>query len=180
VIFFSLALLACASADRRDQPPKLEVRWSGTERGSVAAAATAEWCAPLRLLEIQSLAGDSGVALAIYPAESLTPGKYGVQAPTRADSLRPAAALALRWPGPTSVKGFQGDTGSVMLRRHGSGLVSGTLAARARSVADTGRIDVSGSFQNLAVRPATRGCARSDTASADTGKRAPAADTLVH
>lgn len=178
----ALPLVGCANVDRRQKPASIEVRWSGSERGRLAVEAIAEWCSALRLLEIQALAGDSGVALAIYPTDSLIAGRYRVVAPDRADSLRPAAALALRWRGPTSVKGFQSDTGSVVLRRSAAGMLSGTLAARARSVVDTGRVDVSGSFENLRVRPAARGCVRPprDTTGADTTERAPGADTLVH
>jgi hypothetical protein len=178
----ALSLLGCANVDRGQKPARIEVHWSGSERGNMGVNATAEWCAALRLLEIQAVAGDSGVALAIYPSDSLVAGRYGVVAPARADSVRPAAALALRWRGPTSVKGFQSDTGSVVLRRTASGVLSGTLITRARSVVDTGRVDVSGSFENLQVRPASRGCVPPprDTAQADTGKRAPGTDTLVH
>jgi hypothetical protein len=95
--------------------------------------------------------------------------------PVKAESLPRAAALALRWLGQNVVQGFQGESGRVVLQRSSSGLYSGRVTARARSVNDTQRISVSGSFRDLAVRRDSLGCAppeddaESDADSADTG-----------
>jgi hypothetical protein len=108
--------------------------------------------------------GDTGIALALYPTKAITAGVYRVTDPARAESLPPAAGVAVRWPTQNLVQGFQGDSGVVQLERSGSGLFSGRVGARARSVVDTQRIRLSGNFRDLAVRPDTRGCPPADSA----------------
>jgi hypothetical protein len=139
---------------------QIDVRWTGSERGRLAGRATAEWCPILRLLEIRAIRGDTGVALAIYPADTITPGQYRIIAPARAESLPPAAGIALRWATQTAVKGFQGESGSVAVDRSPSGELSGRITATARSVTDTQRVTIDGSFRDLMIRRQTRGCAR--------------------
>jgi hypothetical protein len=156
---------------------QLDLRWTGTDEGKISSQATAEWCGLLRLLEIRGIRGDTGVALAIYPVDTLVPGKYLVKDPSRADSLRPAAGVAVRWATRTSIRGFQGESGSVVFERAGSGPLSGRLQALARSATDTGRINITGTFQNLSVRTSTRGCVRPPR---DSTRDAPPPDTLIH
>ena len=176
----TVLLLGLPACNRRSPSPggggQIDMRWTGSGGGRLSGPATAEWCAIHRLLEIRSIRGDTGIALALYPADSLTSGRYRVRRPAQAESLRPAAGLALRWAAQTSIKGFQGESGSVLLERTGSEALSGRLVATARSVADTGRLQVSGTFTELALRPASRGCTRPPSDTLD----APAVDTLVH
>jgi hypothetical protein len=155
---------------------QIDVRWTGSERGRLTGRAGAEWCSRLRLLEIRGIKGDTGIALAIYSLDTLTPGEYPVTNPVRAESLPPAAGIALRWAAQTAIKGFQGESGLVALERARSGKLSGRVTATARSVSDTGVLDVSGTFQGLAVRTPTRGCAPPAADTLD----APSGDTLVH
>ena len=145
----------------------LQVRWSGREPGRLSAGATAGWCAPRHVLEVRSIQGDTGVALAFYPAETLTAGVYRVVEPTRAESLPPAAAVALRWLTPKIVQGFRGESGSVRLQRSSSGQVSGEMSLRARSVVDTERVTLTGSFHGLTLQlqpPRCGGAAGADGA----------------
>ena len=137
---------------------RLEAEWNGTPGAKVAGEATAEWCDSLRLLEIRALHGDTGIAVAIYPVGQFEPGRFPVVPPARADTTRPAAAVALRWFAETSIRGFQADSGQVVVEQAGPGLYAGTFAARASSVADTASLAVRGSFRGLAVRPMLRGC----------------------
>jgi hypothetical protein len=58
----------------------------------------------------------------------------------------------------TAVKGFQGDSGTVILERSGSGRLSGSLSARARSVLNGEQIRLNGKFERVAVMPQKRGC----------------------
>jgi hypothetical protein len=155
----------------------LDVRWTGAGRGKITGPATAEWCSPRRLLEIRTVQGDTGIALALYPAETIATGKYRVVDPAKAESLPPAAGVALRWLTQTTVQGFQGDSGVVDLERSASGLLSGRFRIRARSVVDTQRVNVTGTFEDLAVRPESRGCVAPGTRS---GEHAEPPDTGVH
>ena len=167
-------LIALAGCPGRSRTGSLELRWKGTDRGVFSGPASGQWCGPLRLLEIRSVKGDTGVAVAIYPRDTLAAGTYPVRPPLKAESLPPAAAVALRWAGPTSVKGFQGESGHVVLERPSGGAVSGRLTTAARSATDTGFLEVTGQFRDLAVRSSKVGCIAGDTIDA------PRTDTLVH
>ena len=168
-----VAMLLCSGCRDRGGG-HLELRWKGSARGALAGAATADWCALLRLLEIRTVKGDTGVAIAIYPTEALASGTYPIKPPGKTEPSPPAARLALRWPGQTSIRGFQGDSGSVILDRSSNGIVSGRVSAFAHSVTDTGALEVSGRFRELRVQMPKEGCVAADTLNA------PPIDTLVH
>jgi hypothetical protein len=139
---------------------QIDVRWTGSERGRLSGSATAEWCSILRVLEISALRGDTGIAVAIYPADTIISGTYRIVDPAKAESLPPAAGIALRWAAEIAIKGFQGESGSVVLDRSRSGQLSGRITAAARSVTDTQRVTIDGSFRDLTIRPQARGCSR--------------------
>jgi hypothetical protein len=150
---------ACRPAsDRTPRSGHLDASWTGSNRGEISAPATAEWCAIRRLLEIRAIQGDTGVALALYPAETIAAGSYRIVDPVKAESIPQAAGVALRWFAQTAVDGFQGESGTVILERSRSGQLSGSVKAGARSVADTRRVAINGSFRDLTVRPESRGC----------------------
>jgi hypothetical protein len=154
----------------------LEVAWQGKEPGRISGKADAGWCSLRQVLEIQTVQGDTGIALALYPGKSLVPGAYRVLDPGKAESLPPAAGVAVRWLGKSVIQGFQGDSGRVDLERSGSGLLSGRVQAHAHSVVDTQRIVLTGTFRDVAVRPDSLGCAPPEPADED----ADPADTGVH
>jgi hypothetical protein len=171
-----VGLPGCNRAPASGGGGQIDLSWTGSERSRVSGSATAEWCSILRLLEIRTIRGDTGIALAIYPADTITPGEYRVLDPAKAESMPPAAGIALRWVTQIAIKGFQGESGSVVLDRSPSGELSGRVTAGARSATDTGRLEVTGTFRDLAVRASTRGCDRPDADTVD----APSGDTLVH
>jgi hypothetical protein len=138
--------------------PRLELRWKGTDSATVRAPATASWCDSLNVLEIVALAGDTGVAIAIYPRERIGTGAYPVRPPAAADSLPPSSAIALRWFSQTAVRGFQSDSGALSLTRESDGTLSGRFRAAAHPVGGRGVLTLTGSFMGLRERPATRGC----------------------
>src|SRR3954470_14505484 len=125
-------------ANRLPSEPHLELTWSGKDQGKLSGAATAQWCEPRRFLEIHAVQGDTGAALALYPERALAAGSYPVVDPPKAESLPPAAGVALRWLGPTVVQGFQGDSGRVILERWSKGLWLAGLGDGARSGVGTG------------------------------------------
>ena len=138
---------------------QIDAHWTGSERGKLSGPAIAEWCPVLRVLEIRGIRGDTGIAVAVYPSDSLTSGKYRIVLPPPADSL-PRANIGLRWASETSIKGFQGDSGYVVVERARSGELAGRITAAARSIADTQRVSIEGSFKDLTIRPQARGCVR--------------------
>lgn len=136
----------------------MEARWTGSDTGQVSGPATAEWCSERRLLEIRAVYGDTGFAMVLYPLDTVDADTYRVVPPAGADSLAPSAVVALRLFSPTAIKGYQGDSGNVVLKRSGSGELSGTVEARSRSVLRAELLRISGKFRDLVVAPQTRGC----------------------
>jgi hypothetical protein len=152
-----MAPAGCAQQSAGSQA-RLEAQWIGSDTGKVAGSPTAEWCDSLRLLEIQVVRGDTGIALALYPTDSMLGGTYRVLPPARADSSPPASAVALRWFASTAIRGFQGDSGSVVVERNGAGKLSGKFEVGAKSATDARRIKLRGSFHEVVPRPAAAGC----------------------
>lgn len=175
--------LGCSSGEPADsRPGSLEVEWVGSDTGKLSAPAVAEWCEGLKLLELRAIHGDTGIALVFYPSgsgpradsvsrtgsvakpdsvapgDSVTPGDYPVIAPERADSSRPSAAVALRWFAETSIRGFRGESGTVVLEATGPGTSAGRFSAYLRSATEGSRLTVTGSFKGLSITPAPEGC----------------------
>lgn len=176
-LLLSLLVSCHPGPDKSAKVGHLEVQWTGSHQGRITGPATAEWCADRRLLEIRTVQGDTGIALALYPAKTLVSGRYRVVDPTQAESLPPAAGVALRWLTQSAVQGFQGDSGTIDLERSGSDQLSGQLRGRARSVVDTQKILLSGTFRDLTLRPQGRACA---APSERPGARAEPGDTGLH
>jgi len=166
--FLLLWLLAgCTQKPRGPGLGQITMRWEGSREGSLSGPATAGWCSVLRVLEIRSIRGDTGVALALHPGETLAMGSYRIVEPARAESVPPAAGVAVRWLSQNLVQGFQGDSGRLDLERSSSGGLSGRVHARAHSVVDTQRIVLTGSFRDLMPAPDSLGCAPADTTEDD-------------
>jgi hypothetical protein len=110
------------------------------------------------VLQVRVIQGDTGIALAVYPGKALEGGVYPVVDPVKAESVPPAASVALRVVTKNLVQGFRGDSGRVNLESSRSGRFSGSVSARARSVIDTQRVTLNGTFRDLRVVPDTAGC----------------------
>lgn len=155
-------LLALAACSRPAAPPperaRLEADWTGSDTGRLSGRATAEWCDSLRVLEIRAVRGDSGVAVALYPADSVLADSYPVLPPARADSAPPGAAVGLRWFAETAVEGFRSDSGAVVVESAGTGGITGRFVAYVRSVSGADRLALRGRFRDVPVVPAARGC----------------------
>lgn len=152
-------VIACSNPpDRRAEGGWLEARWTGVDSGQLAAPATAEWCGERRLLEIRAIRGDTGVALALYAVDTIDANTYPVVSPDGADSQPPSASVALRVFSASAIQGYQGDSGTVVLERSGSGELSGTVEATARSVASGQQLTITGKIGDLVMVPQGRGC----------------------
>jgi len=165
-----LALLTACDIRESQQTlaGRLEAQWAGADSGKVSTHAAAEWCAERIWLEIRAIQGDTGLAMVLYPVDSIVSDSYPVVDPTRADSVRPSASLGLRLFSQTAVKGYRGDSGAVLLVRSSSGQLSGSVTARARAVPNGEPLRLSGKFERVAVVPQQRGCvAESPDSSAD-------------
>lgn len=155
-----LALAGCAQGGHEpaQQGARLEVEWTGADTGKLSGPAVAEWCGPLHQLQIRALQGDSGIALALYSTDTVRPDSYPVLPPERADSMPPAAAVALRLFQETAVKGFRGDSGRVILDRPVGGRFSGRFRVALQSATDGSRLRASGRFRGVTPVPSAREC----------------------
>ncbi len=153
-----LVLAGCRAPSPSGNTGHLELRWNGPRAGSISGPASAGWCAQRKVLQVHVIRGDTGVALAVYPGKAPEPGVYRVVDPVKAESVPPAASVALRVLTQNLVQGFQADSGRVNLESAALGRFSGSVSARARSVVDTQRISLSGTFRDLKVVPDTAGC----------------------
>jgi hypothetical protein len=82
----------------------------------MAVPVTGRWCVGPGRLDLRATAGDTGLALALYPMDSVgLAGVYPVFEPGGPVQVRPGAAVALRWMGKVLVQGWWGDSGSVTL-----------------------------------------------------------------
>ncbi|MGN6393205.1 MAG: hypothetical protein ACTHM9_13305 [Gemmatimonadales bacterium] len=136
------------------------------------AGAAAEWCDSLRMLQVRSIKGDTGVAIVLYPGPRMQPGEYPVRPPEEADSVSPpAAALAARWLSATAVQGFQAESGVVTLTRAPDGSLDGRFHATGHGLPISLRLAIAGSFEGLREARAPRSCA--GTPHADTMRAGP-------
>ncbi len=158
---FGLSLvLACAKdGGELGGGPMLTVHWTGADTAAFTAPVRAERCDSQPLVQIRAISGDTGVGLVLFDSGTARAEHYPVRRPETADSASPAAAVALRWFAKTAVQGFQGDSGDVAVRRGGDGKLSGTFRAKARAINGTGRLELTGSFDEVGVEPAAAGCA---------------------
>ena len=153
-------MTACSREEPADHPGgTLEVQWTGSDTGKLAAPAVAEWCDSLRMMELRAMHGDTVIALVLFPTVSVAQGEYPIVPPERRDSSRPSSAMALRWFAETSIRGFRGDSGSVTVAAIGPGAGAGRFSGRVRSATEGSRLTVTGTFQGLTVTPAPTDCA---------------------
>ena len=121
-----------------------------------AVRARAHWCATDSSLEILGTRGDSGVAIALFPADSTAPGAYVVVGPDQALTPRPRARVAARWFGRTLVEGYYSVSGVVNLS--GGTQLSGDVTATLQGFTATGQEEIRGTFRGLTVHPADLPC----------------------
>jgi len=98
---------------------RLRASWDGPKAGKLRAPATASWCPRAARLEIESVQDDAGIALVIYPSESLRAGRYEAFDPGVYPIQHTGSAAAARWFTEQEVRGYQSDSGSADLTRDG-------------------------------------------------------------
>jgi hypothetical protein len=127
----------------------LRARWTGADSGTAKLAARASWCGKSGPLLVFATAGDTGIALAVYPKDSLLTGVYAVTDPSHGVP-RPGAAVAARWARRLAASDLRGQTGQVTLRR-GEGTISGSFETHAEGVGSRSEISISATFSRVPV-----------------------------
>ena len=142
----------------------LQAVWTGSDRGRLAAKATAVWCRDARLAQVTAMQGDTGISLLIHPADSLAPGRYPVVDPANARTSAPAAALALRLLGTTAVVGYRSESGTVTVERVAGGRVWGRFESQAKvATALAGTVKLNGRFAAVPVITGGSACPTDST-----------------
>src|SRR5262249_12058119 len=140
---------------------RITATWTGAEKGSMSASAAAVWCSATRTAQLTAVVGDTGIGILIHPADSLVPGRYPVMQPGDARTKAPAAAIGLRLINPTSVAGYQSQTGALILERVELTRISGRFDATARSATGAaGTVRVSGRLVNVPLARRGAKCSR--------------------
>lgn len=156
VILAAVAVAAaCAGSD--EPAGVMEVEWSGPDTALIRASATALWCREGHWLEVTGLLGDTGVAVVVYPADTVRTGQYAVHDP--ADSLGSGAGVALRWFGEDAVHAFQSRSGSVTVSDDEGGTVRGRFEALVVAVIRPETLTVTGEFRRTSVTLGADECA---------------------
>ena len=162
----ALGVLGCGDSPARSG--RIEVAWTGADTGRFEAAVLARWCAEDSLIEIIGESGDSGVAVALFPADSLRAGAFPVGTRSQ-DMARPHARVALRWVSETLVVGYYSLSGLVTVDRGTE--VAGRVEATLKSVVDRGQLNLTGTFREVTVTPGPAGCGSADSTLPYTGVR---------
>ena len=137
--------------------PALHAYWTGTDTGKAVLPARAALCGEHGPLLILAQAGDTGIGLAIYAADSLVPGRYPIFDPTRG-KLRTGAALAARWTRKLAVADLRGVQGELVL----DGIrptLAGHLSGRTTGALTSGSVAIEASFKAIPVVTGGADCA---------------------
>ncbi len=119
-VLLAATCAGCSMAPPRDG--RIEARWTGVRTGHAAPPASAAWCASARRLVIMGTHGDTAIGFTVFPAGDTIGGTVAVLDSTASDTVRPRAAVALRWVDSVSVPAFAGASGAVRLARRGARL----------------------------------------------------------
>ena len=160
-----LAVASCAAgpdSPARSRAGTISVEWTGRERGSFSATATARWCAADTLLEVIAVRGDTAVGLTLIARDSLRAERYTVNETQLFTPGRPQANVALRMLGSVNLLGFDAMGGHVHVTQGGGQVVSGTLEVRLRPVASNDTLQMKGSFERLPITLVEGLCGRAN------------------
>lgn len=138
-----LALPGCSRGAR------LTVSWTGADSGSATLPATAVRCE--RVLRLEAMSGDTGVALLLYLSPKVVQDSgLPVKPADEARRTRPSAAVAARWVDSARVDGYRGVEGMVRPRVDGK-RVAGSFTALTRREGDLAEVTLTGSFRGVPI-----------------------------
>jgi hypothetical protein len=145
-----LLLAACQGTGER----MLKTRWViENDTTAFQAPVIAAWCRESQRLDLLAMRGDSGIGLALYPADSVElAAVYTVTEPGGPIQIRPGAGVAIRRFGKTVVEGFWGRTGTVTVTQSKRGRLGVIIDAKlVSSVLSGPAIALTGSADGIPV-----------------------------
>jgi len=159
LLFLACLGAACSSAGAGKG--EIRVAWQLPDRqGEFVLAADATLCRETGMVELLAASGDTGVGIALFPADSATvvPGAYPVfDGGTVLQEPRPGANLALRWFDRLTLEAFQALNGEVLIDA-GNAVLSGSFDVESEGIERSDSIRVSGRFSGVPLRELAVGC----------------------
>jgi hypothetical protein len=158
VVALGTALLGCRP--KVDVGPiDLNVEWAGTEQGHFVGRLAATHCRETGIVELIALRGDTGIAGALFLADSskLASGVYPVFISTTVTEPRPGALAAARWFTSTLVAAYEA-IGGVIQVESGDTVLSGKLDLHMQSVERQDTLHLTGRFDRVRVVRADTSC----------------------
>jgi len=153
-----LAGLAACTGSASGDTGRLTASWKGGDSGRLAAPANAAWCSVGGLLEIMAVAGDSGIAVLLYPTDGIRSGNFTVIDPLREPVHAGGAALAARWPSADQIIGFRGVSGKVALRVENGQLAGDLEGLLLRPGAEAESLHFTASFASIRADSGPTAC----------------------
>ena len=155
----SLLALGACSGQSGGNDGQLSAEWNGARRGAFSDRATATHCAESGIVFIEAIRADSGVAMALYPADSavIAPGTFPAMSGSTPNPPKPVVFVGLRSFEATEVRGWEAHGGTVTLDTAG-GLLSGSFDLRMQLVDGTDTLKMTGTLTAVRVVHDTAGC----------------------
>ncbi|MEO8200035.1 MAG: hypothetical protein ABI679_05880 [Gemmatimonadota bacterium] len=151
-----VVILAC-SADGAGNRGILDVSWSGSDTGRLHVAARGYWCREDSVLVIRGERGDSGIAVALFPRDSVTRDSFTIDGVGQS-AARPHGRVGLRWLGENLVVGYYSLSGTAVVNSDSP--LEGRVQATLKSAVDGTQIKIAGTFSKLDILPSPSGCGR--------------------
>lgn len=157
-LLFSLCVVAL-SACQPTADGRLEAEWRGAVRGAFSDQATASHCAETGIVLIEAIRADTGIALALYPADSsvIAPGTVPVLPGSTPNPPKPLVLAGLRSFDAIEVKAWEGYGGTVTLDTAG-GVLSGSFQIRLQVVNGSDTLALTGRLVAVPIVRDTAGC----------------------
>lgn len=157
-VFGLLAALSACTGGASGDAGRLTAKWKGGDSGQIATSANASWCSVGGLLEIMAIAGDSGIAVLLYPPDGIRSGSFTVIDPLREPVHAGGAALAARWPAADQIVGFRGVSGKVALRVEGGQLAGDVEGLLLRPGAEAESLHFTANFSAIRADSGPTAC----------------------
>ena len=158
-LLFLLSISPACNRAPKALPGDLEVTWRGVERGRFLAPLEATHCAESGQVELLAIRGDTGVGIALFLHDSaaVQPGEYPVVPGSQYDEPRPGATVAARWFATTTITGFEGMSGKVVLSATGPAL-TGSIDAILQGLDRPDTLVLEGRFSQVPLTKADSSC----------------------
>ncbi|HEX9166453.1 MAG TPA: hypothetical protein VF862_11130 [Gemmatimonadales bacterium] len=159
-LLFSLGVVTLAACSGRGSAEgRLQAEWQGARSGTFSDVATATHCAESGIVFLEAIRADSGVAMALHPADPavIAPGTFPAMSGSTPNPPKPVVFVGLRSFEATEVRGWEAHGGTVTIDTAG-GVLSGRFDLRMQLVDGTDTLTMTGTLTAVRVVRDTAGC----------------------